>query len=203
MSKSCFCFYFSPKLATPSPFFATLPQAPFLRHQSSAAFRLSPVFVSLERAKRPTVIHFLCSWPFLVSIFSCPQQLNRWPCRGHDNIHDDMIMYVIHTWSILIIVMNRWEIMHIWMIKHLFIAMIIFDHVWICWSLHHIVTPTDIRGFNTWRSLALCWRRPQELIMMVTVKMRIERLSDIGGFNIWRSLALCWKRPQELIIKIC
>ena len=148
MSKSCFYFYFSPKLATPSPFFATLPQAPFLRHQSSAAFRLSPVFVSLERAKRPTVIHFLCSWPFLVSIFSCPQQLNRWPCRGHDNIHDDMIMYVIHTWSILIIVMNRWEIMHIWiiivhtcMINHLFIAMINFDHVWICWSLHHIVTP--------------------------------------------------------------
>ena len=69
--------------------------------------------------------------------------------RGHDNIHDDMIMYVIHTWSILIIVMNRWEIMHIWMIivhtcmiNHLFIAMINFDHVWICWSLHHIVTPS-------------------------------------------------------------
>ena len=149
MSKSCFYFYFSPKLATPSPFFATLPQAPFLRHQSSAAFRLSPVFVSLERTKRPTVIHFLCSWPFLVSIFSCPQQLNRWPCRGHDNIHDDMIMYVIHTWSILIIVMNRWEIMHIWMIivhtfmiNNLFIAMINFDHVWIFWSLHHIVTPS-------------------------------------------------------------
>ena len=68
--------------------------------------------------------------------------------RGHEMFHDDMIMSLfIHdqlsfmatintssVWSTLIIAMNRWEFIHVWMIivhicmnSHLFIAMINVD----------------------------------------------------------------------------